>query len=249
MIPHDDDANTTRHHWGGLATSLFGILIAILFLIVQILVLYIFATIKFDPHQISNIDSIEGLSESGFVLSIGSVATTLVCIPLIFLVIRIKKGLSIKEYLRLNFINIKTLLPWFAIITAFIICYDLVTHAIGRPIVPEFMIAAYKTATFLPLLWVAVVVLAPVSEEIFFRGFLFQGFQSTFLKPAGAVLVTSFLWAIIHMQYDYYDIIYIFIIGLLLGIARIKTKSIFTAIYLHGFMNLVATVETAIAVS
>ena len=239
-----------RPYWGGIATLLFGALIIIIFIIIQIVVIGVFTGIEAASNQGIDIDKVvEGLTTNGFVLSISTFATTLISVPIIFLIIIQKKGLNIREYLGIKFVSIKAFLPWFAAITVFLIFYDLTTHVIGRPIVPEFMIQVYKTAKIQPLLWIALIVLAPISEEIFFRGFLLKGFQSTFLKPAGAIFLTSFLWAIIHTQYDYYDITAIFFIGIILGAARIKSKSILTTIYLHGFMNLVATIETAIVIS
>jgi len=250
MSPQQENSNSPRLHWGGTATLLFGMGIACVFLVIQIIVIGIFTGLEASSQQAADVEKIvDGLINNGFVLSIGSVATTFVCVPLIFLIIKLKHGVTIRDYLGIRFIKIKAFFPWAAMIVLFLICYDLFTHAIGRPIVPEFMITAYKTAKVQPLFWTALIVMAPISEEIFFRGFLFKGFQSTFLKTTGTVLLTSLLWAVIHTQYDYYDITAIFIMGVILGVARIKSKSILTTIYLHGFMNLVATIETAVVVS
>jgi membrane protease YdiL (CAAX protease family) len=250
MNPQHQNEKPPRPYWGPMATVFFGILIAIVFMIVQTVVIGIFTAIEAASNQGADIHKIvEGLTNSGFVLSIGSFATTLMCVPIIFLIIRIKQGLTIKEYLGIRIVRIKEILPWFAAISVTLICYDLSNLTIGRPIVPEFMTVAYRTAKFQPLFWFALIALAPVSEEFFFRGFLFKGFKSTFLRPIGTILLTSFLWAIIHTQYDYYDITFVFIIGIILGTARVKSKSVLTTVYLHGFMNLVATIETAIVVS
>ncbi|MBW2181541.1 MAG: CPBP family intramembrane metalloprotease [Deltaproteobacteria bacterium] len=250
MHPQHESIKPPRLYWGGVTTLLFGMGIACVFLVIQILIIGIFTGIEAASQQAADVETIvDGLINNGFVLSIGSVATTFVCVPLIFLIIKLKQGVTIRKYLGIRFIKIKAFLPWAAMIVLFLVCYDLFTHAIGRPIVPEFMITAYKTAKIQPLFWTALIVMAPVSEEIFFRGFLLKGFQSTFLRPAGAILLTSLLWAVIHTQYDYYDITAIFIMGVILGFARIKSKSILTTIYLHAFMNLVATIETAVVVS
>jgi hypothetical protein len=89
-------------------------------------------------------------------------------------------------------------------------------------------------------------VVAPVFEELFFRGFLLAGFASSFLRPAGAVLVTSASWALIHLQYDLYGMVTIFVLGLLLGAARLASGSVLLTIGLHAFSNLLSTVETII---
>src|SRR5437867_641768 len=63
------------------------------------------------------------------------------------------------------------------------LCSDMLTMYLGRPIVPEFMVRAYESAGFAPLFWVAIVIVAPVSEEILFRGFLFEGIHHSRLGP------------------------------------------------------------------
>jgi membrane protease YdiL (CAAX protease family) len=50
----------------------------------------------------------------------------------------------------------------------------------------------------------------------------------------------------IHIQYDVYGIVEIFVLGLVLGAARVKTGSIILTMFLHFVCNLVATAEAAI---
>ena len=109
------------------------------------------------------------------------------------------------------------------------------------------MTTAYETAGFLPLLWFALICLAPMFEEIFFRGFMFSGIRHSRLGGAGAILITSLVWAGIHLQYDAYQMATIFAGGLLLGTARLKTNSVYLTIGMHAIWNILATIETAVA--
>ena len=90
---------------------------------------------------------------------------------------------------------------------------------------------------------------APLLEEMLFRGFLFSGIAASFPGPSGAIFTTSLLWAIIHVQYDYFWMFSIFIIGLALGMVRYKTGSIVLTFVLHAAINLAAMVATALVVS
>jgi hypothetical protein len=110
------------------------------------------------------------------------------------------------------------------------------------------MVEAYRTAPSLPALLFAIVVVAPIFEEIFFRGFLFQGIRYSRLGPIGAIGITSFFWAIIHLQYGIYGIATVFALGLLFGIARLKTDSIHLLMVMHSLVGIVATMETALYV-
>jgi len=96
------------------------------------------------------------------------------------------------------------------------------------------------------MIWVAFIIAAPLFEEIFFRGFLFKGLESSFMGPLGAVLVTSGIWAGIHLQYDLYGMGTVFCLGLLIGAARVVTASIVVPLVLHAVASLVATIEVAI---
>jgi hypothetical protein len=52
------------------------------------------------------------------------------------------------------------------------------------------------------------------------------------------------VWAVIHLQYDIYGMATVFALGLLFGIARLKTDSIHLLMVMHSFVGLVATMET-----
>ena len=86
------------------------------------------------------------------------------------------------------------------------------------------MFNVYQTATSKTLLWIALVVAAPVSEEIFFRGFLFYGIQNTRLGSKGAIILSSLIWAPLHMQYDSYNLAAIMVLGLLLGVCPVERE-------------------------
>ena len=124
--------------------------------------------------------------------------------------------------------------------------FDGLNILLGRDIVPEFMSIAYPSANPVWLLWVAVVFAAPLFEEMFFRGFLLEGFRLSFLGPIGAVFLTSAAWAAIHSQYDAYDLTVIFVYGCILGIARLKTGSVLIPMGMHSLTNSIAMLEAAI---
>ena len=68
----------------------------------------------------------------------------------------------------------------------------------GRDVVPRFMRDAYisaRSSNSLVLFFLAVVVVAPITDEIAFRGFLFRGLSATWLGVAGTVALTSAAWA------------------------------------------------------
>ena len=99
-----------------------------------------------------------------------------------------------------------------------------------------------------PLFFIAVVIVAPITEEIVFRGFLFRGLSASFLGVAGTLIVTSAAWAAMHVQYDWSSVGQIFLIGLLLGWLRWASGSTLLTIVLHVLANLAACIQAAIKV-
>jgi len=96
----------------------------------------------------------------------------------------------------------------------------------------------------LPLLWLVVVLVTPVNEELLFRGFLFRGWHRTPRDAWIVIIVTALLWAIIHVQYDLYVIGQVFVCGLILGWFRWATGSTLLTILMHALVNAEGMLET-----
>lgn len=90
------------------------------------------------------------------------------------------------------------------------------------------------------LLFIAVGVIAPLGEELLFRGF-FQQFLETHWKDiTRAILVTALFFAMIHM--NPYWFVQIYILGVVLGFLAWKTQSVLPPLILHGINNIFALV-------
>jgi membrane protease YdiL (CAAX protease family) len=64
-------------------------------------------------------------------------------------------------------------------LAALIVAANLLTLAMGRELVPPFQLEIHRSALAegaLLSLWIALIVVAPIGEEVLFRGFLFRGF-------------------------------------------------------------------------
>jgi len=86
------------------------------------------------------------------------------------------------------------------------------------------------------ILLVVVTLIAPFSEEVFFRGFLYSAFKKNWGVNAGLFL-SSLLFAAVHLEL--YSFIPLMIIGWILAYMFEKTKSLVPAIFLHGVYNLI----------
>ncbi len=237
----------SKPSWGFLATAGFGILVWAVFLAVQLFIAGWFIAAEVERAPDAEMEVIASrLDQNGLLVSLATMATAVLCSCLVFLLIKLRRGPSVTRYLCFLPVSPRVLLRWLGLTLLFILASDTTTHLLGKPIVHEFMVQAYRTAVFAPLFWVTIIVAAPMFEEIFFRGFLFQGFQHSRFGIMGAVLITSFAWAVIHSQYGVYEHATIFLGGILLGLARVRTGSLFTVMAMHALFNLVAVVQVVV---
>jgi len=244
-LPSSDE--TEEKPWDLWATLGFSATIFALFFALQILVATAFVSFAKADHPELDLEAYaKSLSSNGFCIAIMIVVSGLICTPLTLLFARLRKNISIKNYIGFREPSKKEWIQWLLILAAFMFLSDGVGFLLQEPIVPPFMVEAFKTASSLPALLFAIVVVAPIFEEIFFRGFLFQGIRYSRLGPIGAIGMTSLVWAAVHLQYGIYGLATVFALGLMFGIARLKTDSIHLLMVMHSLVGLVAVVETAL---
>jgi membrane protease YdiL (CAAX protease family) len=109
------------------------------------------------------------------------------------------------------------------------------------------MIGVLKSARGDNALWLlafAFCVAAPVTEELFSRGFLYRGWSESFLRVPGAIFLSSLAWTSLHLQYDWFFFGEVFCIGLWFGYIRYRSNSIWLTILLHGLNNFGARAQT-----
>jgi membrane protease YdiL (CAAX protease family) len=233
--------------WGAITTLLWTGLIAIVFVIAQILTGFIYAAATM--RHMSRVEvgaALQGLQFDPAFLFFCTFATLLVGVPLIIGIVTLKRGSNLTDYLGLKVPRLRQVLQWSLITFVFCGLVGVISSLLRQP-TPEFMVKVYGAADPPWLLWLAVAVDAPVFEEICFRGFIFKGLAASRLRWSGAAIITSLLWAAIHLQYGRYDMSIIFALGLLLGTARAMTNSTLLVMWLHCLVNVIATVEIAIA--
>ena len=86
---------------------------------------------------------------------------------------------------------------------------------------------------------IAVCALGPIAEELVFRGLLF-GWLRERIGVLATILLTAAGWSLLHVDYSWQVIAIIFVDGLLLGLARQRTGSVYVPIAMHMLYNLYA---------
>lgn len=85
----------------------------------------------------------------------------------------------------------------------------------------------------------AVALLGPIAEELIFRGWFFGLLQNR-VGAHLTIFLTAAGWGLLHYSYTWGVILVIIIDGILLGLARWRTGSVYVPILMHALYNLYA---------
>jgi membrane protease YdiL (CAAX protease family) len=233
-----------RPFWGTVG---WGIVIMILSTVTQAIGLV--AATAFDVFYLHRTVGLTGMSFArlivadaarGDVLSAVIVVSDLACVAAILWIVRLKK-LPARDYLALLPVRAAVMLKWTGMLLAYIILTSVAASLFHVDFGGAVMGNLLTGSRWPWLFWIAVVFAAPAFEEVFFRGFLFRGFEASFLGSWGTIILTAALWAALHIQYNLYGIAFIAGTGILFGLARAKTGSLIVTLTLHAGMNFFET--------
>lgn len=153
-----------------------------------------------------------------------------------------KNNYSYIKYFKLNNVSNKILFPLISFSIGVFILSDAIDRIINTFIpVPNFyaeVLEMFKWNDILSFLIiiVSVVVIAPIVEEIIFRGLLLRGLEKKYRLAILPIIYSSILFTAIHGLPSFF--IQIFLIGMVLGFLSIKFNSVFPGIVLHSINNL-----------
>lgn len=191
------------------------------------------------------------LAQDGVAVSLIIMVSTPIQVGLLMLMAR-QTGISAADYLGLKLPRKAEVIVGVLAMIALIVVGNLVSWLLGQDIVTPFQFDIYRTASaagLLPLLWLAVVVVTPIGEEVLFRGFFFRGWHRSPGDVWLVIVVIAALWAMSHLQYDLYVIAQVFVVGVVLGWFRWATGSTLLTILLHGLVNSEGMFETFLALN
>lgn len=89
------------------------------------------------------------------------------------------------------------------------------------------------------MMFLAAVLLAPISEECIMRGLILKNLQRYFSVPA-VIIIQAVLFGIFHM--NWVQGIYVLPVGAVLGFVAIKSKSVLPSIVMHMLYNSMSVV-------
>ena len=230
-----------------LGTLLLVIGMVVTFFISQLIGVYIAGKLVLPAAKNATIGDIFFFgSNDGTVVSFSIIIGCLLLIAISVLLIRVRGG-NVRQYLALKPFSWAVGVGMLGLLLIFMIGSQALTYLLDKsPLV--FVDPLYQSVSSVWLLIFAMVIVAPIYEELIFRGLLWSAIVEQFsaadyIEHRGAVvasLVTSLIFAVIHLQYGLYEISTIVVLALIFCYARIKSGSLVLPMLLHIISNGVA---------
>ncbi|WP_296201762.1 CPBP family intramembrane glutamic endopeptidase [Psychrobacter sp. UBA3962] len=228
-----------------------------LFLALQLLGIYLFAPVVFNDFPLTTAQRFGMGSFDGTVTSYAMMFTLVALLAIIYAIVRWRihsvssasvipanfQNASINyrvaNYLGLKPFALNVAIGFVGLWLLFVICTETLTYILEKN-PTAFVDDLYDSANPKWLLIVTMVIVAPIYEEVMFRGILWSAVREQFAGSKGAwvaTITTSILFSIIHLQYEFYEMSVIFILAMLLGYARSRSGSLYVPILLHIINN------------
>jgi uncharacterized protein len=233
--------------WGVWTTLVWGVAIMATMVLFQAVGAVAFLTVWNRLHPEHAIPLSE-LGSNGPLLSVSVLVSAPATLAVIALAVKLSR-VSFAEYLALKWPRWRDVGLGIGLLVAVLLTTGLVADLTGQE-TPAFIADTFNSARdagLLPLLIFSFVILGPFQEEMMFRGFLFRGFSPRFGVWPTAV-ITAALWAIIHVQYEWFFMGEIFALGLVFGWLRAKSGSLLLTFGLHALVNGMAVAEAALMI-
>lgn len=228
----------------GAFVLIIGMMLA--FFISQLLGVYVAGKLVLPSTKNSTVADIFVFgSNDGTVVSLSIIIGCVLLVALSILIIRLRGGSS-RRYLALKPLSWAVSIKMLGLLLVFMIASQVLTYFLDETPL-EFVDPLYQSVSSVWLLIFAMVIVAPLYEELVFRGILWSAiaeqFEASSLKHQGAIVasvVTSLIFAVIHVQYGLYEISTIVVLALLFCYARIRSGSLLLPMLLHVINNGVA---------
>lgn len=160
--------------------------------------------------------------------------------PVLFMVSGFKTQ-SWRDTLGMNRFSLKSLGLWLLILIGYLLVQILVNSTLGMEETGFIQTINGSRSILLSLVMIGV---APLLEELLFRGYLFKAWRASTLGLPGTLVLTSLLFTLLHFgQYNWVLLFFLFTFSIILGLAREKSGSVWIPVILHSVNNIVCVVS------
>lgn len=247
--PHDGAPPARGEPWGFWTTTAYGLAAIAAWFAAQLSAAFLVLAGLGVGREASDFE-VQTLASHALTIAVATIVSMPAPLAVIAVAARLR-GYAVGDYLALSWPKRADLIVGCVFIAILLPLGDLSSWLTGRDVVPPAVIEAYRSARSsgtLMLLAAALIVAAPLMEELLFRGFLFPGYARSRLGPWGAIAITSAAWAAMHVQYETFYIVQIFVLGCAFGWLRWRSGSTLLTVILHAIVNALALAQVAFLV-
>ncbi len=231
--------------WGPWVTAGTGLAVIVVYLVLSVLAALSIALFDIDTSSVTPApDALGTVSSNPNIVIASTLVSAIIGTLLILLITSRRRGVTWMAYLAIRRPPTKELLVWLGITVAVVVLLGIIGMLLNRPPIQEFWVEVYSSSSKLLLLVVAVIA-APLFEESLFRGFLFRGWSQSKLGSTGTILLTAALFTVLHVEDNAFDFGQIFVLGIVLGIARHRSGTLVVPVAMHALNNVLAFLQTA----
>ncbi|TKB44002.1 CPBP family intramembrane glutamic endopeptidase [Thalassotalea mangrovi] len=199
--------------------------------------------VAFFATTLWQVDDLQHWLGDGDIVAVLGIALALVTLPVVYWATQKTPVTNKLTLLGLEQnLHFSQLARWALITLAFIACWWAINTLLAID-TPLFMLHLKATTDHIWLLLLAICLVAPLFEEVVFRGFMFGRLQYSVAGKWGAVLLTSVVFTLIHGQYNTLELTMVFSLAILLGYARLKTGNLYVPIAIHMLNNTVSMIS------
>ena len=245
-MTHDDALNTkpeTMSLFSRFETVVLIIGMVIAFFFSQLVGIYVAGKLFLSANKHLSVGDIFYLgSSNGTVVSVSIIISCLLLTVISILIIRLNGG-EVRKYLAIKPFSFATGIAMLGVLLLFMIGSQALTYWLDKA-PSAFVDPLYQSVSSVWLLVAAIVIVAPLYEELVFRGLLWSAITEQFTqqrsRASGAVIasvITSLIFAVIHLQYGIYEMSTITVLALIFCYARVKSGSLLLPIILHIINN------------
>lgn len=222
--------------WSGLIWVIIGTVIILGSQFFALFCVIVWEAIRSGADEISD-DRMMTIMNSGDVLSLSFlIALPLIAAMLAFAVM-VRRKSSFLAYLGIRLVEKRTWLIWVLAAFGLLIANSLSDWIFDRPPVPDVMVTIYQNTEYPWLLFITIALLAPLLEELLYRGYVIRVWSESVIGPVAGTVLVSLIWAATHQQYDLYNMVWVFLLGVLLCLSRLRTQSIIPSYSIHVGWN------------
>jgi membrane protease YdiL (CAAX protease family) len=127
---------------------------------------------------------------------------------------------------------------WLVGMLVYLVLLVVLAELIGPPSAQDLLVEQIASSLNPLVTVLAVVVVAPIAEEVFFRGVVYNAWEREY-GYRRALLGSALLFGIVHLSL--YNFGPIFLLGLLLAYVYARTRSLLTVVAVHATFNAIST--------